>query len=71
VTERLSWSRPFPRMPAAPKRLALRETLAHLHVLAEHGRVRETGDPVARWYPGPRADRPLLVSPTTGKEFPT
>ncbi|MEV0642971.1 MBL fold metallo-hydrolase [Streptomyces sp. NPDC050619] len=75
VTERLTWSRPFKRMPQPSQRLALREILAHLVVLAEHGRLRETGDPetgdpVARWYPGPASDGPLLVQRTTVKEFP-
>lgn len=62
VTERLPWSRPFQQLPDGPKRLAVREILAHLVVLAEQGRVRETGDPVAGWYPGPVPGSPVPVS---------
>jgi glyoxylase-like metal-dependent hydrolase (beta-lactamase superfamily II) len=74
VTERLTWSRPFQQMQQGPKRLALREILAHLVVLTALGRVRETvretSDPVARWYPCPVPDVPLPVPQTTVKEFP-
>ncbi|RNF78220.1 MBL fold metallo-hydrolase [Streptomyces botrytidirepellens] len=70
ATERLTWSRPFQQMAQPSQRLALREILAHLVVLSELGRVRETGDPVAHWYPCPVSDGPLLVPQTTVKEFP-
>jgi len=84
VTERLSWSRPFHLMPAALMRLALRETLAHLHVLAAQRRLRETDGPAARWYSCSVSDAPVLVPETgrhvtvsgpaptaTSKEYPT
>ncbi|MER5179098.1 MBL fold metallo-hydrolase [Streptomyces sp. NPDC002896] len=69
ATERLTWSRPLEQMPDASKRLALREILAHLVVLAEQGRLRETGHPVGQWYPDPMADGPLPVQQPTVKEF--
>lgn len=68
VTERLSWSRPFHKMPSGLMRLALREILAHLLVLAEQGRVRETDDPVAGWYPASDPAAAVPVSRTTSKE---
>jgi glyoxylase-like metal-dependent hydrolase (beta-lactamase superfamily II) len=71
VTQRVLWSRPFPRMPQAPQRLALREILAHLVVLVDQGRLRETGEPVTRWYPGPASDAPLLVPQPTVERAPT
>ncbi len=51
VTERLAWSRPFDTMTGFLVRLAVRETLAHLLLLAAQGRLRFSDEPTARWYP--------------------
>ncbi|WP_024793646.1 MBL fold metallo-hydrolase [Tomitella biformata] len=49
VTERVTWSRPFDTMTPRLHRLAVRETDAHLLVLADRGAVRLlAGDP-DRW----------------------
>lgn len=49
LTERISWSRPIEMMPDHLRRLAVRETQAHLILLAEQGRVRQTENDPNRW----------------------
>jgi glyoxylase-like metal-dependent hydrolase (beta-lactamase superfamily II) len=44
----LTWSRPWSQI-GSMRRAAVAETLAHLVVLARHGRVVNTGDAVDRW----------------------
>lgn len=51
VTRQLTWSRPFDAMAEGLMRLAVRETLAHLVLLAEERRVRLSQEAVARWFP--------------------
>lgn len=51
VTMLLSWSRPIESMPEHLLRFALRETLAHLVVLAGSGRLHASDDATARWFP--------------------
>lgn len=58
VTGRLSWSRPFDSMADGLRRLAVRETLAHLVMLAEERRVRRTDGAVARWFPAGVLEQP-------------
>lgn len=49
LTERISWSRPIEVMPDHLRRLAVRETQAHLIVLAEQGRARQTENDPTQW----------------------
>ncbi|MGH3520055.1 MAG: MBL fold metallo-hydrolase [Haloechinothrix sp.] len=51
LTTRLTWSRPVDSMADYLVRMAVRETLAHLVLLAAQGKVRSSGDEAARWYP--------------------
>jgi glyoxylase-like metal-dependent hydrolase (beta-lactamase superfamily II) len=48
----LSWSRPLETQPASLRRGAARETLSHLVLLQEQGRVHAVGDEPQRWYAG-------------------
>lgn len=57
VTGAITWSRPFAELTDFLTRMALRETLAHLVLLAESGLATQAVDPespvaVSRWYPG-------------------
>lgn len=49
LSSRISWSRPFAETPDRLLRLAVRETHAHLLVLAERGVVRSLGGHPERW----------------------
>ncbi|WP_430332548.1 MBL fold metallo-hydrolase [Rhodococcus sp. ACT016] len=49
ITERISWSRPIEAMPDRLRRLAVRETQAHLIVLADQGRAHRAESEPARW----------------------
>lgn len=51
VTTRITWSRPFDEMRPRLHRLAVRETDAHLLVLADRGEVHRTGCDPDRWTP--------------------
>lgn len=51
ITTRITWSRPFDEMRPRLHRLAVRETDAHLLVLADRGEVRVTGGHPDRWVP--------------------
>lgn len=51
LTSTLSWSRPFSTFADFPARLAVRETLAHLVLLADEGKVRSSAEAIACWYP--------------------
>ena len=49
VTERISWSRPVEMLPPRLLRLAVRETQAHLIVLADRGDITSDHGVPARW----------------------
>ncbi|MGW0017923.1 MBL fold metallo-hydrolase [Rhodococcus sp. NPDC003382] len=49
VTTRITWSRPVDVMSPRLRRLAVRETQAHLIVLADRGEIRSDGGVPARW----------------------
>ena len=49
ITERIKWSRPIEAMPDHLRRLAVRETQAHLIVLADQGRAHRVESDQARW----------------------
>jgi hypothetical protein len=49
VTTRITWSRPFDEMRPRLHRLAVRETDAHLLVLADRGEVHRAGCDPDRW----------------------
>ena len=51
VTQRLTWSRPWPQIHGFMRRAANGETLAHLVVLQARGRVQPTGHDPQRWFP--------------------
>ncbi|EME55831.1 hypothetical protein G352_22581 [Rhodococcus ruber BKS 20-38] len=51
VSTRISWSRPFETMSPRLRRLAVRETDAHLLVLADRGVVTGCGTDPDRWAP--------------------
>ncbi|NGP04346.1 MBL fold metallo-hydrolase [Rhodococcus sp. 14C212] len=51
VSTRISWSRPFETMPPRLRRLAVRETDAHLLVLADREVVTGCGTDPDRWTP--------------------
>ena len=51
VTQRLTWSRPWPEIHGFMRRAANGETLAHLVVLQARGRVQPTGHDPQRWFP--------------------
>jgi glyoxylase-like metal-dependent hydrolase (beta-lactamase superfamily II) len=55
VTTSLRWSRPLESQPAALRRTAARETLAHLVHLQARGLARVAGDTPQRWHAGPAA----------------
>lgn len=52
LTTRLRWSRPWHEIASFMRRAANGETLAHLVMLADMGRVRSEPGPVTRWWPG-------------------
>lgn len=56
ITEGLRWSRPWSEIRGYMRRAANGETLAHLVLLHERGRVHGTAGPPGRWWPG--ADPP-------------
>lgn len=49
ITVRISWSRPIETLPPRLLRLAVRETQAHLIVLADRGDISSDGGVPARW----------------------
>ncbi|WP_413767566.1 MBL fold metallo-hydrolase [Rhodococcus pyridinivorans] len=59
ITTRVTWSRPIDVMDPRLQRLAVRETQAHLIVLADRGDIRSDGGTPARW---------TLSTPTHTKE---
>ncbi|KSZ57891.1 beta-lactamase [Rhodococcus pyridinivorans KG-16] len=59
ITTRVTWSRPIDVMNPRLQRLAVRETQAHLIVLADRGDIRSDGGTPARW---------TLSAPTDTKE---
>lgn len=56
ITTRVTWSRPIEAMTPRLCRLAVRETQAHLIVLADRGSIRSDGGTPARWIPAPSPD---------------
>lgn len=53
ISHHISWSRPFESMSDRLLRLAVRETHAHLLVLADRGSIRSLGGHPERWTPTP------------------
>jgi glyoxylase-like metal-dependent hydrolase (beta-lactamase superfamily II) len=53
ISQHISWSRPFESMSDRLLRLAVRETHAHLLVLADRGSIRSLGGHPERWTPTP------------------
>lgn len=49
ITTAVTWSRPIEEIPPRLQRLAVRETQAHLIVLADRGDIRSDGGTPARW----------------------
>lgn len=49
ITSRIGWSRPFAHMGPGLGRMAVRETHAHLVVLADAGRIQATSAVPTRW----------------------
>ncbi len=49
LTQRLTWSRPWEQIHGYMRRAANGETLAHLHLLEEQGRLAATGTNPRRW----------------------
>ncbi|EOM76969.1 MBL fold metallo-hydrolase [Rhodococcus rhodnii] len=67
VTESVTWSRPFAAMSADLRRMAVRETHAHLVVLADRGVVRRCDESPLHWFAtGPAATAPAETPATTG-----
>lgn len=58
LAHHLSWSRPLSTMAPRLRRMALRETYAHLVVLVARGQVRGEGTAPVRWFADPRAAVP-------------
>ncbi|MGV9712506.1 MBL fold metallo-hydrolase [Gordonia sp. NPDC003424] len=54
VTRSVTWSRPFEQLSVDLSRMALRETHAHLVVLAQRGILVSTDDVPNRWSPAPQ-----------------
>lgn len=51
LTERLTWSRPWEQVRGYMRRAAVGETLAHLFLLRQQGRLRSDAGPPVRWWP--------------------
>lgn len=66
ITTRVGWSRPVEAMAPRLLRLAVRETQAHLIVLADRGELASDGGTPARW-----TVRPRLASPAPNHRPPT
>ena len=56
ISQHISWSRPFDTMSDRLLRLAVRETHAHLLVLADRGSIRSLGGHPERWIPTSRKE---------------
>ncbi|QSE79801.1 MBL fold metallo-hydrolase [Rhodococcus koreensis] len=56
ISQHISWSRPFDSMSDRLLRLAVRETHAHLLVLADRGSIRSLGGRPERWTPTSRKE---------------
>lgn len=50
LTAEMRWSRPWVEIPFFMRRAAAGETLAHLVVLVDEGRIRSEGDRPQRWF---------------------
>lgn len=69
ITQSVTWSRPFSELSVPLSRIALRETHAHLIVLAERGQVVELDGSQNRW-----ASSPLdttATNPSSPSQSPT
>lgn len=65
LSHRLSWSRPFGTMSVHHRRMALRETVAHLVVLTHRGAVHVDGKAVNQWFPSAGAALSRAVATVT------
>ncbi|WP_168701274.1 MBL fold metallo-hydrolase [Gordonia paraffinivorans] len=74
ITQAVTWSRPFADLNLTMKRLALRETDAHLLVLRERGvltatepdRLSDEATEPGRWYPAPVPEHRAAERPAAG-----